>query len=173
MREDVSDFYAWTREQAAALRAVRPARVDWERIAEALDEMGDSELGALESDLARVIEYLLKLQYSPASDPRNGWVLSVVEHRADRLGLSAQRHARAQAAGSSAACLEPRPQDRGDEPGTVRRHRPRGTPGCVPLQPGRNPIRRLVSDHHSYQPQLGREGDELGRAIAVSRRTFP
>ena len=90
MREDVSDFYAWTREQAAALRAVRPARVDWERIAEALDDMGDSELGALENDLARVIEYLLKLQYSPASDPRNGWVLSVVEHRA-RIESAYQR----------------------------------------------------------------------------------
>jgi hypothetical protein len=77
-----TDFYAWTREQAAALRAVRPARVDWEHVAEALDEMGGSDLGALESDLARVIEHLLKLQYSPASAPRNGWILTVVEHRA-------------------------------------------------------------------------------------------
>ena len=77
-----ADFYAWTREQAAALRTLRPARVDWEHVAEVLDEMGGSDLGALESDLARVIEHLLKLQYSPASDPRNGWILSVVEHRA-------------------------------------------------------------------------------------------
>jgi hypothetical protein len=77
-----ADFYAWTREQAAALRTVRPTRVDWEHVAEALDEMGGSELGALESDLARVIEHLLKLQHSPAADPRNGWILTVVEHRA-------------------------------------------------------------------------------------------
>ncbi|WP_029011008.1 DUF29 domain-containing protein [Azospirillum halopraeferens] len=79
------DFYAWTREQAAALRRMLAARanteLDLEHLAEAVEEMGNSDLGALQSDLARVIEHLLKLEYSPAADPRREWVLSVIEHR--------------------------------------------------------------------------------------------
>ena len=39
--------------------------------------MGQSERYRLRSHIATVIEHLIKLQASPASDPRNGWKISV------------------------------------------------------------------------------------------------
>ena len=33
------------------------------------------------SNATVIVEHLLKLQYSPAHDPRSGWIDSVLEHR--------------------------------------------------------------------------------------------
>lgn len=80
-----ADFLAWTEEQARLLREASRERVntpiDWENVAEEIESMGRSELRAVESALVRVIEHLLKLEYSPAADPRDGWKASVIEHR--------------------------------------------------------------------------------------------
>ena len=80
-----TDFYAWTQEQAAALRRMAEARLntelDLEHLAEEVESLGNRDLDALMSDLSRVIEHLLKLEHSTAADPRNKWRLSVVEHR--------------------------------------------------------------------------------------------
>ena len=80
-----TDFYAWTQEQAAALRRMADARVntelDLENLAEEVESLGNSGVNALTSDLSRVIEHLLKLEHSPAIDPRKKWRGSVVEHR--------------------------------------------------------------------------------------------
>lgn len=79
------DVYLWSVEQAAALRQAAASGtnlpVDWENVAEEIESVGRSELRALESALTRVIEHLLKLEWSPASDPRAGWGDSVSEHR--------------------------------------------------------------------------------------------
>jgi len=80
------DFYAWTQEQGRRLREAGASRVnapvDWDNLAEEIESMGRSELSAVESALMRVMEHLLKLEFSPAVDPRRGWAASVVEHRA-------------------------------------------------------------------------------------------
>lgn len=80
-----TDWYAWTQEQASALRRMAETRVnselDLEHLAEEVELLGGSEINALESALARVIEHLLKLEHSPAEGPRRKWRLSVVEHR--------------------------------------------------------------------------------------------
>lgn len=79
------DVYLWSVEQAAALRQAAASGsnlpVDWENVAEEIESVGRSELRALESALMRVIEHLLKLEWSPASDPRAGWRTSVLKHR--------------------------------------------------------------------------------------------
>ncbi|HRJ60288.1 MAG TPA: DUF29 domain-containing protein [Azospirillaceae bacterium] len=79
------DVYLWSVEQAAALRQAAASGsnlpVDWENVAEEIESVGRSELHALESALMRVIEHLLKLEYSPAIDPRAGWRSSVLKHR--------------------------------------------------------------------------------------------
>ncbi|HRJ60287.1 MAG TPA: DUF29 domain-containing protein [Azospirillaceae bacterium] len=79
------DVYLWSVEQAAALRQAAASGtnlpVDWENVAEEIESVGRSELSSVESWLVRVIEHLLKLEYSPASDPRRGWRSSVREHR--------------------------------------------------------------------------------------------
>ncbi len=82
-----TDFHEWLLDQATALR--RAAAVgsnldlDFENLAEEIESMGKSELSAVESAYARVIEHLLKLEHSPARYPRRGWKVSATVHRQD------------------------------------------------------------------------------------------
>ncbi|WP_372398521.1 DUF29 domain-containing protein [Azospirillum sp. HJ39] len=80
-----TDFLAWTEEQGRLLREAARERIntpiDWENLAEEIEGMGRSELRAVESALVRVIEHLLKLENSPAADPRGGWRRTVREQR--------------------------------------------------------------------------------------------
>lgn len=84
------DFHAWTQEQATALRQAAESRinlpVDWENLAEEVEEMGGQLRTEIISALTWIIEHLLKLEHSDTADPRRGWVNSVLEHR-DRIAL--------------------------------------------------------------------------------------
>jgi hypothetical protein len=60
------DFYAWTKEQAGALRTHRPNAIDWQHIAEALESMGGSERREMENRLRLIIMHLLKWRAQPA-----------------------------------------------------------------------------------------------------------
>lgn len=79
------DFYAWTQAQAAALREVARQRLnaplDWENLAEEVDDLGRSVRRELRSRIAAVIEHLLKLEHSPALAPRYGWMGSITRQR--------------------------------------------------------------------------------------------
>jgi hypothetical protein len=77
------DFYAWTQHQAAVLRAMHTDdnRFDREHVAEEIEDLGKSERDAVRSQVRRIIEHFLKLQYSPAQDPRYGWMGSIVSAR--------------------------------------------------------------------------------------------
>jgi Domain of unknown function DUF29 len=72
-----TDFLAWTRLQAEALRAAARAGanmpLDWELLAEEIEDLGRKLQFELKSRLATVIEHLLKLQYSPATHAHAGW----------------------------------------------------------------------------------------------------
>ncbi|MBF0562412.1 MAG: DUF29 domain-containing protein [Alphaproteobacteria bacterium] len=83
-----SDFYAWANEQATLLRTGNLSAADIEHIAEEIESMGKSDLRAMESSLARVIEHLLKLAHSPAEAPRAGWRESVAVHRVEFAALA-------------------------------------------------------------------------------------
>lgn len=76
-----ADFYVWAEEQAALLRARRFDALDLENLIEEVQGLADTKLAAVLSNAAVVIEHLLKLQHSPATDPRNSWRASVREHR--------------------------------------------------------------------------------------------
>jgi Domain of unknown function DUF29 len=80
------DFYAWAREQAGHLRARRFAALDLPHLVEEVEELGDAKRDAVLGNARIIIEHLLKLERSPARDPRNGWRATVREHRA-RLEL--------------------------------------------------------------------------------------
>ena len=69
------DFYAWTQEQANALRTHFRGdnRLDVEHLAEEVEDPGKSELHAVESYIENVIEHLLKLDYSGWVGARNPW----------------------------------------------------------------------------------------------------
>lgn len=92
------DYYAWTQYQADVLRAMRHTdnRLDRERIAEEIEDLGKSERDAVRSQVVRIIEHLLKLDYSPARDPRFDWMASIVEARrllGDKITATLQRDA--------------------------------------------------------------------------------
>jgi Domain of unknown function DUF29 len=80
-----TDYYAWTKQQAAELRAMAAARVDskldLENLAEEVESLGRSDLNTVRSQVRRIIEHLLKLEYSPASEPRIDWRDSVAQAR--------------------------------------------------------------------------------------------
>jgi Domain of unknown function DUF29 len=80
-----TDFYAWTKEQAALLRAQRFADLDLEHVIEEIEDLGTSLHWSARSRLRTITEHLLKLQHSPASDPRPGWYDTILVQRDDLL----------------------------------------------------------------------------------------
>ena len=76
-----TDFYGWTQEQAAKLRALLTERsnldLDIENIAEEIDSLGRSDYRQLESRLEEICIHLLKLHYALSCEPRRGWKNSV------------------------------------------------------------------------------------------------
>jgi Domain of unknown function DUF29 len=74
------DYYAWLQDQVRALRERRIEDVDWENVAEEIEDLGKSERRGIESQLSRLAEHLLKLAYiggmSREYDVR-GWRMSV------------------------------------------------------------------------------------------------
>lgn len=74
-----SDFYGWTQDQAAALRRLaseRPnvgADIDWEHVAEEIEDMGNDTLVKIEGLVAQIVAHLLRLEYCPDANPRQHW----------------------------------------------------------------------------------------------------
>jgi hypothetical protein len=82
------DFIGWTEEQARMLRAAGTGRrtnlaLDWERLAEEIEDVGKSYARALGSHVTLAIEHLLKLEFSPATEPRQGWIETVERARSE------------------------------------------------------------------------------------------
>ena len=81
------DFYAWTRDQARALRRLAEERsngpLDLEHLAEEVEELGMQARNAVRSQLQRILEHALKLEYSTAAEPRAGWLNSVDDARGE------------------------------------------------------------------------------------------
>jgi hypothetical protein len=79
------DFYAWTKAQATLLRAGRFADLDLEHLIEEVDGLGESLKRSVRSRIRAIIEHLLKLEHSPAEEPRGGWYDTVLAQRSDLL----------------------------------------------------------------------------------------
>ena len=77
------DFYAWTQYQAEVLRAMPCVdnRFDRDHVAEEIEDLGRSYRDAARSQIKRILSHLLKLAYSPAGDPRYGWMTSISDAR--------------------------------------------------------------------------------------------
>ncbi len=79
------DFVRWTEQQATALRDAATLStnlpLDWENLAEEIDSLGRSLRHELRSRLMVILEHLLKLEYSPATDPRHGWIETISRER--------------------------------------------------------------------------------------------
>lgn len=79
------DFVRWTEAQAAVLRRAAETKsnlpLDWTNLAEEVESLGRSQRRELRSRLATIIEHLLKLEYSPATEPRIGWIETIGRER--------------------------------------------------------------------------------------------
>jgi hypothetical protein len=81
------DFYAWTRHQARELRRLRALRLntalDLVHLALEVRDLGSEQLFAIQSQMERLIEHLLKLEYSTHEAPRRQWMISVNSARSE------------------------------------------------------------------------------------------
>jgi hypothetical protein len=80
------DFYAWSFEQARALRARRTAALDWRNLAEEVESLGRSIRHAVRSKLTIIVSHLLKLKYQPKKGS-SSWLASITTQRADIQAL--------------------------------------------------------------------------------------
>jgi Domain of unknown function DUF29 len=89
-----TDFYAWSMTQADALRAAAREgsnqTLDWGNLAEEIEDLGKSLRIALESQISRIIQHLVKLDHSPAVDPRKGWRRTIRQARAEIARIMAK-----------------------------------------------------------------------------------
>ena len=86
-----TDYSAWTKQQRSALRALAARRVSatlhLENLAEEIESLGRSDWRAARSRVQRVIEHLLKLEFSPAREPRSDWLASIDQARDELADL--------------------------------------------------------------------------------------
>lgn len=78
-----TDFYAWTQEQGALLRAHQLEFLDWENIAEEIESLGRREQRDLIDRLANLLVSLLKWRYQP--EQRGSSWRAMIEDQRDQV----------------------------------------------------------------------------------------
>jgi hypothetical protein len=76
-----TDFLRWTEEQGALLRATRPARLDWERLAEEVEDLGVSVLTKIDLLVVQILVHLLRIEHAPAVALRPKWQREITAFR--------------------------------------------------------------------------------------------
>ena len=74
-----TDFDLWLQETANLLRNGDVEQLDYQILAEEIEDMAGSRKDALESNLIRVLQHLLKWKYQPQK-LTNSWKASITEH---------------------------------------------------------------------------------------------
>jgi len=91
-----SDFYAWTQDQAARLRALTgDNRVDVEHLADEVADLGRSERNKVQQNLVQVLTHMLKAAWSSADEPRAHWHEEILRHQQqarDAFSASMRQH---------------------------------------------------------------------------------
>ena len=92
------DFYAWSRGQAELLRSGRFSDLDLGHLIEEVEDLGETVYRSVRSRVRTIIEHLLKLEHSAASEPKRGWRETIRTQRADLdEDLTAALHPRIEA----------------------------------------------------------------------------
>lgn len=80
-----TDFYAWTKVQADKMRRLEATRakldLDLPRLAEEVEDLGEAERNLLRSQLRRIIQDCLKLEWSSAPETARSWRLNITRAR--------------------------------------------------------------------------------------------
>jgi hypothetical protein len=85
-----TDFFTWTEEQAAALRALAgrrdlPNTLDLENVVEEIETLGRAELKAATSPIQLILEHLLKIAFDPDSEAQRHWRVEIRTWHAEVL----------------------------------------------------------------------------------------
>ena len=80
------DYYAWSLEQSAALRARRFEALDIDHLAEEVEDLAKSERRELRSRLTRILVHLLKCRFQPARRSRS-WETTLDSQRVEIADL--------------------------------------------------------------------------------------
>ena len=75
------DVYAWAKAQVELLRAGRFADLDLEHLIEEVEDVAGALKRSARQRVRTIIEHLLKLEHSPAEEPRPGWRATVRTQR--------------------------------------------------------------------------------------------
>lgn len=79
-----TDFFLWTKQQAAALRAGKLQDLDPENLAEEIESLGKSDRRALGSHLEGLVMHLLKWCYQPERrQTGHTWASTIRTHRSE------------------------------------------------------------------------------------------
>ncbi len=91
------DFWAWTQEQAGALKRRDLGSIDWDNLIEEVASLGREQKSAWKSYCANVISHLLKIENSSAEGSIDHWRKEVLDWRdemhhrlADNPGLKGE-----------------------------------------------------------------------------------
>jgi hypothetical protein len=85
-----TDFYAWTQEQAKLLRASRPNSVDWEHLAEEIEDLGNAGVRTVLSQLRNLLSHMLMVAYSTDEGLIRHWKSEMVGFHADAIDAYAK-----------------------------------------------------------------------------------
>ncbi|MEY4768848.1 MAG: hypothetical protein RL637_1487 [Pseudomonadota bacterium] len=75
-----TDFYSWTQQQAALLKARKFDELDFDNLIDEIESMGASERKELDSCLIELLLHLLKWQYQPKRKG-SSWEVSIAKQR--------------------------------------------------------------------------------------------
>ena len=79
------DFFVWSQRQAKLLRERRFDELDLANLIEEVEDLGGALERSVRSRARTTMEHLLKLQHSPAQDPRLGWRAMIRTQRSELL----------------------------------------------------------------------------------------
>ena len=74
------DYFAWTQDQADALRRRSVNELDWDNLLEEVEGLGRQERNELRSHLIILMVHLLKWRLQPERRGRS-WALTIAEQR--------------------------------------------------------------------------------------------
>lgn len=81
------DFYAWAQAQARTLRRLAETRpnlpLDFPHLIDEVEDLARSQRRSVLRQLERLLQHLLKLEFSGRPEPRRQWRLSVLDARAE------------------------------------------------------------------------------------------
>jgi hypothetical protein len=76
-----NDFPLWAERQGALLRARRFKELDLDNLIEEVEGLARRDRWEVEGRAELILVHLLKLAYSPAPEPRRGWVRTILTQR--------------------------------------------------------------------------------------------